>query len=118
MDASATHETDTPMRPSRLRTIAILVTLVTLLLTVEVAPASALTLQRQWSAHVATVNGALLVRAYTNGVGSVTYDLKRLRPNTSYTIAIRYGTCSRLGAVATRLPNVRSSATGAVRRTD
>jgi hypothetical protein len=108
------------MRPSRLRLIAIALTLVTLLLAVGVVPATALTLQRSWSAHLGTsgVNGALAVRAYTNGVGQVTYDLKRLRANATYVVQIRYGTCAKLGTVATRLPNIRTSATGVVHRSD
>jgi hypothetical protein len=108
------------MRPSRLRPIAIALAVATLLPTIGVGPASALTLQRSWSAHLGTsgVNGALAVRAYTNGVGQVTYDLKRLRANATYSVAIRYGTCSRLGSTATRLPNIRTSSTGIVHRTD
>jgi len=108
------------MRPSRLRPIAIVLAVATLLPTLGLAPASAITLQRSWSAHLGTngVNGALAVRAYTNGVGQVTYDLRRLRANATYAVQIRYGTCAKLGSVATRLPNIRTGATGAVHRTD
>ena len=104
------------MRPSRLRPIAVALTVGTLLLSVGVVPATALTLQRSWSAHLGTngVNGALAVRAYTNGVGQVTYDLKRLRANAVYTVQVRYGTCGSLGSVATRLVTVKTSPTGAV----
>ena len=102
------------MRPSRLRLITVVLTLATLLPFVAVTPATALTLQRTWTAHLGTsgVNGALAVRAYTNGVGSVTYDLKRLRANAIYGVQVRYGTCARLGSVATRLPSFRTSPHG------
>ena len=107
------------MRPTRLPLTAIALTVATLLPFVAATPATAITLQRSWSAHLGTsgVNGALAVRAYTNGVGSVTYDVRRLRANATYAVQVRYGTCTRLGSVATRLPNIRTGATGAARRT-
>lgn len=106
------------MRPSRPRLIAITLTLATLLLSVGAAPATALTLQRTWSAKLGTsgVNGSIVVRAYTNGVGQVSYDLKRLRANATYSVQIRRGTCSNLGTVAVRFTSVRTSSTGTVHR--
>jgi hypothetical protein len=102
------------MRPTRLRLLAILVTLATLFV-VGAVPASALTLQRTWWANVGS-NGTLTVRAYTNGVGSATYDLKGLRANATYTVQVRKGTCANLGSVSVKLPAVRTSTTGTVRR--
>jgi len=108
------------MRPSRLRTIAILLAVTTLLPVVGVAPASALTLQRTWWAHFGTsgVNGSLALRAYTNGVGSATYNLKGLRANANYSVAIRNGTCAKLGTVAARLPVIRTTSRGTLSRVD
>ena len=102
------------MRPTRLRLLAILPLLATLF-AVDVAPASAITLQRTWGATVGS-NGTLIVRAYTNGVGSATYNLKGLRANATYTVQIRKGTCRNLGKVTVKLPAVRTSSTGTVRR--
>jgi hypothetical protein len=102
------------MRPTRLRGIAILVTLA-IAFVIDTAPTSALTLQRTWEATIGS-NGTLIVRAYTNGVGSATYNLKALRANATYTVQIRKGTCRNLGSMAVTLPAVRTSSTGTVRR--
>ena len=101
------------MRSTRRRALSILVALA-ILLGLAAAPASALTLQRTWSAKIGTsgANGTIVVRAYTSGIGSVRYTLKGLRANATYSVAIRYGSCSRLGSVADRLPAIRTSATG------
>ena len=108
------------MRPSRLRPIAILLAVTTLLPVVGVAPASALTLQRTWWAHPGTngANGSLAIRAYTNGAGSVTYNLKSLRANTTYSVTVRNGTCAKLGTVAAKLPAIRTNSAGALSHID
>jgi hypothetical protein len=107
------------MRPTRRRGIALLMALA-MLLTFSAAPASAITLQRTWSARVGVsgANGTITLRAYTNGVGSIRYGLKGLRVHATYSVEIRYGTCASLGSVAARPPSVRTSATGTVARAD
>src|SRR5262249_11523098 len=111
VDALGKRRTDLSMRPSRLRPIAILLAVTTLIPVVGVSPASALTLQRTWWAHFGTsgVNGSLAIRAYTNGSGSATYNLKGLRANSNYSVAIRNGTCSKLGTVVARLPVIHTT---------
>ena len=107
------------MRRTRLHGMAILMALA-MLVTVAPAPASALTLHRSWSAKVGSngANGSIALRAYTNGVGSIRYSLKRLRANATYKVQIRNGTCANLGSVVARPPSVLTSATGTVARTD
>jgi hypothetical protein len=106
------------MHTSRRRAGALLLALV-VLLTLAVAPADGLTIQRKWSAKVGstTSGGTTSLRAYTTGTGAITYGLKGLRKNVTYTVQIRYGTCSRLGSLATTLPGVRTSSTGTVAKT-
>ena len=107
------------MRRTRLHGMAILIAL-TMLVTMAPAPASALTLQRSWSAKVGSsgANGSIALKAYTNGVGSIGYSLKKLRANAIYKVQIRNGTCANLGTVVARPPSVLTSATGTVARTD
>ena len=107
------------MRRTRRRGIAILIAL-TMLLTFESAPVSALTLQRTWSAKLGSSGsaGTITLRAYTNGVGSIRYSLRGLRAHATYSVQIRNGTCARLGSVAARPTSVRTSATGTVTRVD
>ncbi len=106
-------------RPTRRRGISILIALA-ILIPIAAAPVEALTLQRTWWAKVGSngANGMLTVKAYTNGVGSATYNLRGLRANATYTVQVRKGTCKNLGSVTTRLPAIRTSATGTVRRAD
>jgi hypothetical protein len=107
------------MRPKRLHGTAILIALA-MLMTIAPAPASALTLQRTWSAKVGSngSNGRITLKAYTNGVGSIGYALKGLRANATYGVQIRNGTCASPGTIAARPPAVRTSASGTVARTD
>jgi hypothetical protein len=109
------------MRPTsrRARGIPILMALA-MLLTLAVVPADAITLQRSWSAKVGSngANGRIALKAYLNGVGSISYNLKGLRANATYSVQIRNGTCSSLGSIAARPPSVRTSASGTVARTD
>ena len=107
------------MRPTRRRGIPILMALA-MLLTLAVAPADAITLQRSWSAKIGSngANGRIALKAYTNGVGSISYALKGLRANATYSVQIRNGTCSSLGSIAARPPSVHSTATGTVALTD
>jgi hypothetical protein len=96
--------------------IAILIALASVLI-VPSAPASALTLQRTWSAKLGTsgANGPVTISAYTNGTGSIRYSLKSLRANAAYTVQIRKGSCANLGTVEARL-SLRTSSTGTVSR--
>jgi len=107
------------MRHRSRRLIGLLVA-VTLLLPLAAAPANALTLQRTWSARIGSsgTNGAATLRAYTNGVASMTYDLRNLAGNTTYGVKIRKGTCTSLGSVVVTLPSVHTSATGTVAHSD
>ena len=107
------------MRSTRLNTIAIVIALATLL-TVAASPASALTLQRTWSAKIGSSgsNGSITLKAYTNGVASIRYSLKGLRADASYSVQIRSGTCAAPGTIAARPPTVRTSSSGTVARTD
>jgi hypothetical protein len=77
-------------------------------------PVDALTLQRTWTARLGSSgsNGAITIKAYTNGTGSFRYSLKGLRANAIYAVGVRYGTCAKLGSLAIRLTSVRTSSTG------
>jgi len=103
------------MRSTGRRGIGILVSLA-IVLAVEATPATALTLQRTWSARMGSsgANGTVTLRAYTSGVGSIRYSLKDLRANATYSVQIRNGTCSRLGSLAARLTAVRTTTSGTV----
>jgi hypothetical protein len=107
------------MRTHRRGVVAIGISLA-VLLGVAATPASALTLQRAWSANMGTngANGAVTMKAWTNGSGAIRYSLKGLRANATYSVQIRYGTCARLGSLTARLPALRTSSTGTVARLD
>lgn len=78
------------------------------------APVDALTLQRTWTAKLGSTgaNGAITLKAYTNGTGSFRYSLTGLRRSVVYAVGVRYGTCANLGSSAIRLPSVKTSSTG------
>ncbi len=107
------------MRRIPRRGIAILMALI-VLATIEVAPASAATVQRTWSATLSSSvpNGTIKLRAYTNGVGAISYSLKNLRTNTSYGVQIRNGSCAHLGTIVARPVGVATSPTGTVSHSD
>jgi hypothetical protein len=86
------------------------------LVTLAAAPVTALSVQRVWSARLGSSgsNGAIAIRAYVGGTGSIAYNLRNLRANATYVVQIRYGTCARLGSLAVRLPAVVTSRTGTV----
>lgn len=98
---------------------AILIAL-SLVLTVDTTPASALTLQRTWSAKLGSNGsaGSIVVKAYTNGVGSAQYSLRNLRRSATYRVQVRTGTCANPGPIAARLGSVTTSTTGTVARTN
>lgn len=104
------------MRPTRRRGIAVLMA-VAVLLTLASAPASAITLQRTWSARLGT-SGTITLRAYTNGVGSIRYSLGGLKAHATYSVQIRNGTCTSLGSAVNRPAPIVTSASGTVARTD
>lgn len=106
------------MRSTRRRGAAVLIALA-VLLTMTAAPVTALTVQRRWTAYMLTGGSSGVIRAvaYTNRTGSIQYGLKSLRKSATYSVQIRYGTCSSLGSVALRLPAVKTSTTGTVSRT-
>ncbi|HET7030195.1 MAG TPA: sortase [Candidatus Limnocylindrales bacterium] len=107
------------MRTTR-RAGAALLTALLVLLTAASIPAEALTLQRTWTARMGSsgTNGAIRMRAYTDGSGSISYALKGLRANATYSVSIRKGTCSKLGTIVARPTSVRTSTTGTVARTN
>src|SRR5258706_4893621 len=65
---------DRHMRGTRRSGVAILISLA-ILLPAAAAPVSALTLQRTWSARLNLSSGAISLRAYTSGAGSIRYSL-------------------------------------------
>ena len=81
-----------------------------------VASAQALTVRRTWSASFGTsaANGTAVMRAYTDGTGHLTLNLKGLKANTIYPIQVRAGTCTTLGVVRASLYQATSSATGTI----
>ncbi len=107
------------MRPTRRRAIPILIAVV-ILLTFATVPASAITLQRTWSAKLGSngTNGSITLKAYTNGVGAIRYSLKGLRAHATYSVQIRNGTCASLGSVVARPTAIHTTATGTVARAD
>jgi len=107
------------VRGIRRRGVLILISLA-ILVAVDSASVTALTLQRTWSARLGSsgANGATTLRAYTSGVGSIGYSLRGLRANTTYSVQIRKGTCASPGSLAARLISIRTSSTGTVSRLD
>jgi hypothetical protein len=89
---------------------------ITLLLTMNVGGALALTTQRLWQGTVGTngVNGRVSLRAYTNTTGLLTLRLTSMRANALYSLEIRAGTCSSLGTVRASFVKVTSSPTGEI----
>jgi hypothetical protein len=89
---------------------------VTLLLTMNVGGALALTTQRLWQGNVGTngVNGRVSLRAYTNTTGLLTLRLTSMRANALYSLEIRAGTCASLGTVRASFVKVTSSPTGEI----
>jgi hypothetical protein len=107
------------MRPTRRRGIPLLIAF-TMLLTFAPASVSAITLQRTWSAKVGSsgANGTITLKAYTNLVGSISYGLKGLKANATYSVQIRNGTCTSLGSIAATSTSIKTSASGTVSRTN
>lgn len=99
-----------------MRRIWPLVLAITLVLTMNVGSAMALTTQRLWQASVGSngVNGRVSLRAYTNTTGLLTLRLTSMRPNASYSLEIRAGTCSSLGTVRASFLRTTSTATGVI----
>jgi hypothetical protein len=94
------------------RVLACLIALV-VLLTLSAEAAFGLTVQRTWRASVGTsgANGSAILRAYSDGTGSLALSLKKLLALRTYTLEIRAGTCSSLGSVLARpYPAAASSA--------
>jgi hypothetical protein len=93
-----------------------LVLAITLVLSMNVGSAMALTTQRLWQAPVGTngANGRVSLRAYTNTTGLLTLRLKSMKANASYSLEIRAGTCSSLGVVRASFARVTSTATGEI----
>ncbi len=89
-----------------------------LLVAAFAAPAQAATAHRVFYASVGTngANGRTSITAFTDGKGQVVYTLKGLRRSATYRVEIRRGRCSNLGTVINRLPNIRSTSSGAYSR--
>src|SRR5947209_6472772 len=105
------------MRPTRAHAAPILLAIV-MLLALAPASAGAITLQRTWRANFTATYGSVTMKAYTNGIGSISYGLKSLHLKVRYNIYIRKGTCSSPGSTVARPASVITSATGTVFRTD
>jgi hypothetical protein len=60
----------------------------------------------------------VVLKAYTNTVGSISFSLKGLRKNATYSVRVRRGTCADPGTAASRTMHLRTSASGTVQRTD
>jgi len=102
------------MQTTKRRSAALIVALATLLI-VNVTPASALTLQRSWTAKVGTaaLYGKVNIKGFTNGVGQINFNLKGLRKNSTYSVQLRTGSCTNPGTIGTKV-NVTTSSTGTV----
>jgi hypothetical protein len=106
------------MRLTRRHALALLLALTTLV-AVDVAPVGAITLQRTWSAKIGSggVNGKVVLRAYTNGVGQITMNLKGLKKSAKYSLRIRNGTCGDPGTSA-KVIYFRTTSSGTFSRSD
>ena len=106
------------MRNTRHTAIAIMIAIATLF-AIDVVPASAITLQRTWTASMGSggVNGRVQLKAYTNGVGSIRISLKGLKRNSTYNLRVRNGTCSNPGTAASQTMSFRTTSKGTAERT-
>ena len=82
-------------------------------------PAEAATVRQAWVAAVGPSgqNGASELRAYTSGTGSLSLNLRHLRPYTTYAVLLARGPCEAPGPTVARLPSLVASSTGAIVRT-
>jgi hypothetical protein len=80
-----------PMRRALLAALTSLVLLA--------APASAATVKRTWWTNLGAgaANGRITLQGYMDGTGSMAVVLKALRANSTYSIRVRAGSCSRVG---------------------
>ncbi len=83
------------------------------------ADASTRTLSATWRAPVGIsgANGTVIFTTYTNGTGSVSVSLHRLRRYTYYSDWLGRGTCSRPVNLLIRLPAFRTTWRGTIART-
>lgn len=86
------------------------------LLTLSAEAAFGLTVQRTWKASVGTkgANGAAILRAYSDGTGSLALSLRKLLAYRTYTLEIRGGTCSSLGSVLARPYPAPANSSGSI----
>lgn len=91
--------------------------LVALLAATVAAPAAsaAPVVQRVWHAYLGSgaVHGREFLTAYTDGTAQLSLQLKAMRANTSYTVGLYSGSCSRLGTRLAAWSGFRTGATGA-----
>ena len=97
------------------RVLACLVAVV-VLLTLSAEAAFSLTTQRTWKASLPSsgANGTAVLRAYSDGTGSLSLSLKNLNPYRTYTLQIRAGRCSSLGTVLASPFPAPTSSTGTI----
>jgi hypothetical protein len=97
-----------------------LATALSLVAVVVVGYARAATVTDTWGARIggSAANGTAVLHTFSSGTGSLRVSLKRLLRNTSYSEAIHRGTCSSLSTKLVALPSIRTTATGAVGRTN
>ena len=97
------------------RRIATAISLMGLLATLLVEPASAFSVRRTWTAHLGGngANGTAILKGYMTGPGSLELKLTGLQPSTTYPVIAYRGLCSR-PIVITRLPGAVTNASGVV----
>jgi hypothetical protein len=81
---------------------AVLLALSASLLAIAFAgPATGATVRRQWSAPLGSDarHGRISLVGYTDGTGSLSAAVKALRPDTSYAIRVRAGSCRQAGTL-------------------
>jgi len=108
-DQAGDTEVNGPMRR------ALVLALSSMLVLALAAPASALTVKRTWWSFLGTsgANGKVVLKAFTNGTGVMSTEVKGLRANTTYSIRVRAGSCSRVGDLLYDGGYVKTDATGA-----
>lgn len=99
----------------RARRALIIVTLATVVATLFVPTASAVSVRRTWTAQLGGngANGTAALTAFLTGDGALGLKLVGLRPSTTYPVVAYRGSCAK-PTVITRLPGAVTDATGAV----
>ncbi len=107
-----------PVHP-RSRYVAALLATAALVAALAAPPVQAATLRQAWVAAMGPSgqNGASQLRVYTSGTGTLSLNLRHLRPSTTYAVVLTRGWCGDPGPTVARLPSLVASSTGAIVRT-